>query len=108
MRFVQWMVWIFLISATMLALSCNNEDEPDSCERYCGEMSDCYRLLDQPFSTSECKRSCYDNMERYASVGCKARYVDLIECKTDLSCSDANNVSEDCAPESEDLVDCVD
>ena len=104
MLMCKWIVCI-AIPFMFFLVSCG-EEEPDICESYCGEMSDCYRLLDEPFSGSECKRKCYDNMERYSSVGCRGRYIDLVECKTDLSCTDANKVSEICAPETEAAVKC--
>ena len=107
MRGVRLISMLAGFCALFLLSACNNEDEPDPCETYCSTMGDCYRMLDQPFSGSSCRRDCYDNFERYASVGCKNRYLDLVECKTDLSCSDANSVSEDCAPETEDLIQCV-
>lgn len=106
MRMVRSILWTICFAACVGALSCN-DDEKDPCELYCETMTDCYRMLDQPFSASSCRRDCYDNFERYGSVGCKNRYLDLVECKTDLSCTDANNVSEDCAPETEDLIQCI-
>jgi hypothetical protein len=108
MRTIYPIIYTVCILTAVLVMSCNDDDEPTPCEKYCGTMSECYQLLDQPFSSSECNRTCYDNMERYTSVGCQNRYRDLLECKTNLSCSDANNVSEDCAPEADDLVQCVD
>ncbi len=108
MRTIVRMFQAVCFSTLFFVMSCHSDDdEPTPCENYCYSMSDCYQLLDQPFSSSECLRNCTDNTERYSSVGCRNRYLDLLECKTDLSCADANNVSEDCAPETEDLVNCV-
>jgi hypothetical protein len=103
-RWIPWMV-VALISAWIA--SCSEDDENDPCDFYCATMSKCYQTLDQPFSATACRRDCHDNIERYASVGCKTRYLDLLECKTDLSCADANNVSEDCASETNSLINCV-
>lgn len=87
-------------------VSCN-ENEKSECELYCESLMDCYKLLDNPFSISSCNRECKEDLERYSSVGCRDRFFDLIECKTDLSCSDASNVSEECSPEIRYLSRCV-
>ena len=99
-------VWILMLFG-FFGVSCQQEEEKSGCELYCDAMSDCYRLLDQPFSRSACIRDCEDSLERYISVGCRSRYYDLLECKTDLSCSDANEVSDVCASEIDSLTGCV-
>ena len=104
-----WFLMIVFMPALLgvSAISCHEEEEMSQCDSYCYEMADCYQTLDQPFSRSACVRDCEDSLERYTSVGCRTRYYDLLECKTDISCRDANEVSDVCSREIDDLTNCV-
>lgn len=96
---------LFVVSAW--TIGCNVDDE-DECDVYCREMTRCSELMDQPFSNASCERDCRDDLQAYDLIGCEDRYLDLIECEGDLSCNDANDVGDECAPEIDRLYRCLD
>ena len=100
------LVWGMFLSVVFIA-ACSSGDEATPCEFYCDSMTDCYETMNQPFSRSACLRDCSDSVERHSSVGCRNRYHDLLACKSDLSCSNANAVSDECSREIDDLARCV-
>ena len=77
------------------------------CETYCNEMVDCAEMFNQPESRSRCERECFEDLDAYETSACERRYLDLLECQADISCTEEYDVGDNCASEIEDLVRCV-
>jgi hypothetical protein len=97
-----------LVLMTATVNGCQIDDDEDECDVYCNEMTECSELMDQPFSRAKCERDCRDDRQAYNLVGCADRFLDLIECQGDISCTDANEVGDKCATEIDRLNRCLD
>jgi len=86
-------------SLCLLALACEDEDEPDDCQIHCAAEEDCQLASDQPFSESRCVRQCREDVEAYDLVGCGDDFLDLLDCQDGLSCNQWNDYSTYCATE---------
>lgn len=87
---------------------CASDDDPDECEIYCKEITDCSEMMDQPFSNARCERNCHDDLQAYHLIGCEDDFLDLLDCRSDLSCTDENDLGDRCADEIDDLNRCID
>ena len=88
------------------ALACGPGDL-HLCEEYCNEMVDCAETLGQLESRSACERDCFDWLERYETVGCDERFLDLQECEIGLSCTTSYDVGKVCSSEIQRLNSCL-
>ena len=102
---------IFMVSILVFCFAfingCTGEDDPDECEIFCDEMTHCSEMMDQPFSRASCERKCRDDLQAYDLIGCEDDFLDLLECRSDISCTDANDVGNECAGEIDDLNHCL-
>ncbi len=99
---------LFISFSFLFSYGCGDDDDPNPCEIFCEEMTDCSELLDQPFSRTRCERDCRDDLESYGLVNCDDDFLDLIECRSNLACSELNDVGDKCADEIDDLNRCLD
>ena len=83
-------------------------DNPDECDIYCHELTACSETLDLPFSNARCERDCRDDRQAYELVNCDDEFVDYLDCRSDLSCTEQNDVGNECADEIDDLNRCLD
>ena len=97
---------LFLLSFFFLIPSCDDDKDHD-CQIYCTSMGDCYQTINQPFSKTSCERSCFDDLEAYHSVGCDDRFLDLLRCQVDSSCTNLSNLTSNCASEIDRFSSCL-
>jgi hypothetical protein len=94
--------------AALAAAACDYpQDDKSPCDYYCEVAGGCHVASDQMFSATECMETCQTSLERHASVGCRDRYVDLVECMVDLPCPSWNDYGSACAYEIDYLDMCV-
>ena len=95
-----------LMVVLLVTTGCRPQDE-HLCEEYCDEMVDCAETINQLESRSACERECFDDLERYETVRCEDDYLDLVDCKHDLSCTEEYDVGTQCAGEIDRLDRCI-
>jgi hypothetical protein len=77
------------------------EESRAACERSCGRQSDCAA---QEASMGNCVEACVNDVEEYASKGCRDGLRGFLQCTATLSCADlatwtADVVPAPCAPQ---------
>ena len=91
----------------LFIIGCSS-DEPDECDIYCHELTNCSETLGFPFSNARCERDCRDDRQAYELIRCDDEYLDYLDCRSDLSCTEQNDVGNKCADEIDDLNHCLD
>ncbi len=91
----------------IVVLSACGDSLPGKCSSYCKKARDCSAELDNPFSISECKRTCEEGTEANYFAGCGEEADDLFQCQIDADCRDWENDPELCEDEEEDLTKCI-
>lgn len=79
--------WLALFFVVCALAACDSEHATD-CQTYCGQEQKCALASGSMYSESECRRSCTEEFERYASIGCGESYGLYLGCMSRLVCSD--------------------
>lgn len=97
---------VLAFALALLALAACDESTSD-CENYCNQEENCAKASDTMYSESQCRRSCTEESERYASVGCDYQYGVYLFCMKNLSCTLWDQQTENCAESISALSKCV-